>query len=278
MKVSSNLDLQKAAQLVNALLHKANTSTIEAALSVKGQIGYDTTADYIKYFDGSAIQALMRLSDVLSDNTLGGGSASTTKPPAQASVKSYVDSALSALGTGLNTYPTIFDASTATQFPTHVAGRWYRVTAAGTVLGVVLEIGDTIYPTTATPSATTASDWYVAQSNVSEASNTIFGLIKVATLSEFTTNAGGAANKALTVSVLNSFLSSYPIPVSYVTTVNLINGTVGVTHNLGGQNLHVTMTAAGEPVSTDWASVNDNSINISSLAAISNVKVVITKV
>jgi hypothetical protein len=278
MKITSNLDLQKAAQLVNALLHKAATATIDAALSVEGQIGYDITTDLIKYFDGSAVQTLMRLADVLNDNTLGGGSASATKPPTQNSVKSYVDSALTGITTGLDSYPTLFDASAASVFPTHVAGRWYRVTVAGTVLGVILEVGDTIYATQTSPSASNAAHWYVAQSNVSEASNTIFGFIKVATGTEFTTNDSGAANKALTVSVLNSFLSSNPIPKSYVETVNLINGTVGITHNLASSSLHVTLTDASGPVLTDWTYNGNNAINVASNAAISSVKVVVTRV
>jgi hypothetical protein len=278
MKVTSNLDLQKSAQLVNALLHKAATATIDAALTVEGQIGYDITTDVIKYFDGTTVQALMRLADVLNDNTLGGGSASAVKPPSQVSVKSYVDSALSAITTGLDTYPTVFDAAAASVFPTHVAGRWYRVSTAGTVLGVALEVGDTIYPTQASPSASNASHWYVAQSNVSEASNTIFGIIKVATGTEFTTNDSGAANKALTVSVLNSFLASNPIPKTYVETVNLTNGTVGVTHNLASQSLHVTLTDAAGPILTDWTYNGNNAINVASNVAISTVKVVVTRV
>lgn len=278
MKITSNLDLQKAAQLVNALLHKAATATIDAALTAEAQIGYDSTTHMIKYFDGTGVQTLMRLSDVLNDNTLGGGSASTTKPGSQASVKAYVDSALSAITTGLDTYPTVFDAAAASAFPTHVAGRWYRVSTAGTVLGVVLEVGDTIYPTQTSPSSSNAAHWYVAQSNVSEASNTVFGIIKVATGSEFTTNDSGAANKALTVSVLNTFLASNPIPKTYVETVNLTAGTVGVTHNLASQSLHVTLTDSAGPILTDWTYNGNNAINIASNAAISSVKVVVTRV
>lgn len=278
MKAPSGIDFLKVGQLVNAILHKAATATLEAALTAEGQIGYDTTTDYVKYFDGAAVQTLMRLADVLNDNTLGGGSASSTKPATQASTKSYVDAAIAALSTGLNNYPTIFDASAASVFPTHVAGHWYKVSAAGTVLGVSLEIGDTIYANSASPSPSTAADWYVMQSNVSEASNTVFGLIKVATLSEFTTNAGGAANKALTVSVMNSFLASFPIPTTYVETVNLINGTLGITHNLGSQSLHVTLTDASGPILTDWVPNGNNAVNVLSGAAISSVKAVITRV
>jgi hypothetical protein len=279
MKFAYDLDLQKVAQLVNALLHSANTATINAALSAEGQIGYDTTLDAVKYFDGSAIQTLARLSDILNDSTLGGGSASTTRAASQASIKAYVDAATAGIATGLKPYPTLFDAGAASTFPSgYAAGDWYRVTVAGTVLGVVLEVGDTVYPTVASPSASNAAHWYVAQSNVSEASNSVFGFIKTATLTEFEGDNSAAANKAMTVSVLNAFLSSNPIPKSYVTTVNLINGTVGVTHNLGGQNLHVTMSDASGPVHALTVPTSNNAINITAKTAISSVKVVITKV
>mgnify|MGYP001254096871 CR=1 FL=1 len=277
MKFANDLDLLKSAQLVNALLHKAATASIDSALSVEGQIGYDTTLDVIKYFDGSSVQTLLRLADVLNDNTLGGGSASTTKPPSQSSVKSYVDAALTGVSTGLNAYPTLFDAAAASTFPSdYTAGKWYRVTTAGTVLGVVLEVGDTIYPTQTSPSASNASHWYVAQANVGEASNSVFGFIKTATLSELQSNDSGAANKAITVSALNSFFASRPIPRSYVETVNLTNGTVGITHNLGTQNWHIEMTDASGKVAADATPNGNNAINIASKVALSSVKVVIT--
>lgn len=276
-KQSVDLDFLKASQLLNALLHKAATASIDAALSVEGQIGYDTTLDLIKYSDGSAVQALLRYADVLNDNTLGGGSASVTKPPSQSSVKSYVDAALTGVSTGLDPYPTLFDASVEGTFPSgHTAGKWYRVTAAGTVLGVVLEVGDSIYPTQASPSASNAAHWYVAQANVGEASNSVFGFIKTATLTQLQNNDSGAANYAVTVAVLNSFFASRPIPRSYVETVNLINGTVGITHNLGTQSWHIEMTDGSGKVAADATPNGNNVINIASKVALSGVKVVIT--
>lgn len=59
---------------------------------------------------------------------------------------------------------TVFNASTATTFPAGVATDKYRVTVAGTVQGVKLEIGDVFYPKVTTPTPV-AADWYVVQAN-----------------------------------------------------------------------------------------------------------------
>lgn len=74
--------------------------------------------------------------------------------------------------------PKPFDASTATQFPTAKKGDTYKVTVAGTVQGVKLEVGDTlIYDADGnTP--------YVLQTNVDKATTTIAGLIRIATQAE----------------------------------------------------------------------------------------------
>jgi len=270
-------DYLKVVQLRRWLYYMAATATLEADLTAESQSGWDTTLKRLKLFDGSTVQTLMYLTDVLNDNSLGGGSPSSTKTASQASIKAFIENALSGIATGLKPYPSLFDASAETTFPAdYEAGDWYKVSAAGTVLGVKLEIGDTIYPVVASPDESDTADWFVAQSNVDEATNTVFGFLKVATLSELQNNTAGAENKAITVEVLNDYFDARPITRTYVETVNLVNGTVGVTHNLNSTNLHVTMTDSGGMVHGDWAPSGSNAINIPSLAAVSSVKVVIT--
>lgn len=54
-----DVNLQKENQLLNALLHQAATATIDAALTVEGQVGYDTTLDLIKYSNGATVTSVV---------------------------------------------------------------------------------------------------------------------------------------------------------------------------------------------------------------------------
>lgn len=94
-------------------------------------------------------------------------------------VKSYVDSLIA----NALRNPKPFDASTATTFPVGVAGDTYRVTVAGKVQGVKLQAGDLLF--TDKPNAgAVAGDWYAIQSNVDQATQTVIGLLRLATEQE----------------------------------------------------------------------------------------------
>lgn len=124
----------------------------------------------------------------------------------------------SAITEGLRT-PKPFDANAATVFPNGTKGDTYKVTVAGTVSGVVLEVGDTlIYDTTGnTP--------YVVQTNVDQATTTAKGLVRIATQAEVT---AGVETTAVVVSStlqskLNTFLTSITASQAEVTAGVLTN-------------------------------------------------------
>lgn len=118
-------------------------------------------------------------------------------------INSRLDALESIASSGLKT-PVSFDASTNSTFPSQTKGFTYKVTVAGTTSGIVLQVGDTIiYDATGnTP--------FVVQSNVDQASQTVMGLIMLASQTEV--NAGTISNKAIVpltlTQKLNDFLTS----------------------------------------------------------------------
>lgn len=270
MKQSSHLDFQKSSQFLNALIHLVPQASLATVLTALGQVAYDTDNKRAKIFDGAAIRTLLQDNDIVNDGTLGGGSASTTKGPSQASVKAYVD-ALFASGFTF----TDFSAASA-QFPTGAtASNRYRVSVAGTVLGQILEVGDVFYPRIATPSATNAADWVFVNSNVSEATASVLGLLKVAVIAELTGTVAGSGNKVVTVDVFKAYEAAVPRVRKYVTTINVAIGANAVTHSLGTSDVIVDLSDASGPLLADWTVTNVNTISISSAVALSNVKVIV---
>lgn len=94
-----------------------------------------------------------------------------------------IDSQITALelliADGMKT-PIAFDASAVSVFPTHPKGTTMKVTVAGTVSGIDLEIGDTIIYDS------TGSSPYVVQTNIDSASETVNGFIKLSTTAQVT--------------------------------------------------------------------------------------------
>ena len=110
-----------------------------------------------------------------------------------------LDSLETSIASGLKT-PVAFDASSISSFPTQNKGFTYKVTVAGTTSGIKLEIGDTIiYDTTGnTP--------FVVQTNVDSSTETISGLIMIASQTEV--NTGSINNKSIVPLTLQTKLNS----------------------------------------------------------------------
>lgn len=87
-----------------------------------------------------------------------------TSIPTTAAVKDYADSLLGAADAMI--YKGVFDADTATEFPAGDAGDTYKVSVAGTVDGVVLEVSDMIICTVDSTVAGTTANWNVIQTNI----------------------------------------------------------------------------------------------------------------
>jgi hypothetical protein len=125
-------------------------------------------------------------------------SATTTSLASSSAIKSYIDTTVGNLGN----LEGAWDASAGT-FPvgsTPVVGTkkgdyWY-VTVAGTVGGSVFNIGDVIIAEIDAASTTSAADWIQLEVNRGQATETILGLVEIATQAE--TNTGSSDTVAIT--------------------------------------------------------------------------------
>lgn len=132
---------------------------------------------------------------IINDGTL--AAATSTNIATAGAVKTYVDNRLSSLGSLIDA----FNASTSTTFPVNPSGGtkkgdyWY-VTVAGTVQGVPLNVGDVIMANKANASTTLPADWIFIESNRDQATETVLGVIALASQTEV--NAGSPGTKAVT--------------------------------------------------------------------------------
>jgi len=131
------------------------------------------------------------------------GATSTTLATSEA-IKLYIDNTVAALGNLEGGW----DASTGT-FPvgshpssgTYKGDYWY-VTTAGTVGGVPFNVGDVIIAKINNSSTTDPNDWIQLETNRDQATETILGLVRLASNTEVQT--GIDLNKVITPSGLSS--------------------------------------------------------------------------
>ena len=183
----------------------------------KGRIAFDTSSSRLVYDDGVQIQEVANLTDVAGLLDFKGGYNATTDTPAIAG------------GVGV------------------LQGDFYVVTVAGTFLGVVVEIGDSLIANQDAP--TIASQWTIVQGNVVMATETVAGVVKIAT--QVLTDAGVDDTTAITPKKLNdaSFL-----PHKFTSAGLVVGGgapgTV-VTHNLNNAQpggISIIDSGTGAPI------------------------------
>lgn len=138
-----------------------------------------------------------------------------TKVPTQQSVKAYVDSVV----IGGMVYRGAYNASTNTPdldtSPSGVVtGDTYTVTVAGTFFTTAVEVGDVLIAEA--NDATTEAEWTIVNRNIDQASQTVAGIVELATSAE--TNTGTDATRAVTPDGLDDWEGS-----TQVTTL----GTIG---------------------------------------------------
>lgn len=141
---------------------------------------------------------------IIDSNTMSGASSSNLATAG--SIKAYVDSSIANIGN----LEGAFAAGSSTDFPVGAGGTikgdyWY-VTSAGTVQGVVLNIGDVIIANKDNASVTSSLDWIFLESNRDQATESILGVIRLATQSE--TNAGVDDTTAVTPLKLKNFIDT----------------------------------------------------------------------
>jgi len=138
--------------------------------------------------------------DTLSEND-------AEKVPSQQSVKAYVDTQIAGLGSSM-VFLGSYDANTTDPTDGDVGGT-YVVTVAGTGVAsfwsTALEIGDVIIQENAT--ATTEADWVVVSRDIVPASETVAGVVELATQAEVDT--GTDTTRVVTPDTLSNY-SGFP--------------------------------------------------------------------
>ena len=122
---------------------------------------------------------------IIDSNTMTG--ASSTNLATAGSIKAYVDSTVASIGN----LEGGFAAGSSANFPVSSGGTkkgdyWY-VTSAGTVQGVILNVGDVLIAAIDSASTTSAADWIFLESNRDQATETVKGVAEIATQSEVNT-------------------------------------------------------------------------------------------
>ena len=201
---------------------------------------------------------------IINDNTM--ASATSSNLPTAGSVKAYVDDRIASLGN----LEGGFAAGSATNFPTSVGGTkkgdyWY-VTSAGTVQGVVLNIGDVLIAAIDSASPTSAADWIFLESNRDQATETVKGVAEIATQAE--TNAGTDDERIVTPLKLKTFIDARTGGYA----ANIGNGSATsfvVNHALNATDVVVQIkeNSSLELVIADVAITDANNVTVSFAAA-----------
>ena len=136
---------------------------------------------------------------IINTNDMSG--ASGTNLATAGSIKAYVDSQVAAIGSLQGS----IDASTSTNFPGSALtkkGHYWYVSVAGTIQGVLFNVGDVIIANINNPTVTSANSYIFLETNRDQASTTVLGLVTLATNAEV--QAGTDANKVVTPASLSS--------------------------------------------------------------------------
>jgi hypothetical protein len=169
-----NIDLNLN-QLINSRAENG-TGFTTGGINSKGRLMYDTSTNRVLYDTGVAIESIANLNDVTGLLDFHGGYNALTNTPNLVNPPS---------GTTLK-------------------GDFYIVTVAGTFYGVALEIGDSLFASVDNP--TTLSGWVIVQGNVAYATETIAGIILLATQTEV--NTGTNNSKAVTPLTLSTYVAN----------------------------------------------------------------------
>lgn len=213
---------------------------------------------------------------IVDDNSM--ATASSTNLATAGSIKAYVDGRISALGN----LEGGFAAGSSANFPASVGGTkkgdyWY-VTSAGTVQGVIFNIGDVLIATIDSASTTSAADWIFLESNRDQATETVKGVAEIATNAEVT--AGTDDERIVTPLKLKTYLDNrtggYASNVGNASATSFL-----VNHALNASDVLVQIkdNTSLELVIADIAITDANNVTVSfaSAPALSAYRVIIKK-
>jgi len=167
-----------------------------------GRIWENTSEGRVKWYDGSTVHSMAHLSDVASALTWKGGYNASTNTP------------------NLDSSPTA---------GTIELGDFYYVTVAGDFYGEAVQIGDALISNQLDPTA--LAHWTRVQFNVDQSTETVLGIIKIAT--QVLADAGVDDLTAITPLKMVTFLGNSGYIKKYAVDLN------------GGAEVTVTRTFAG---------------------------------
>lgn len=166
----------------------------------------------------------------------------------------------------------ITNANTNPAFPSSptTGDTWFITTTAGTVGGLTVEIGDQL--------VRGASNWFVVQANLVQASTTIAGFIRLATQAE--ANAGSLTNVAIAPSTLAGYLSNFLYQRKSTTLITSLaaNTPTTVTHGLNVSDQDHVAVECWQSNTAIGLSVKSSSVNaiiVESNQTLGNVKVIV---
>ena len=175
------------------------------------------------------------------------------------------------------------DASTNPNYPSASEGDGYRITHDGKIGGIdgeEVEVGDVVFAITNTSGGTqleVGNDFYILQTNITQASESTEGYAKIATQSE--TNLLLSDETIITPLKLGSHLNTY----TYTETIgNGVDAVFTITHNLNNLNVDINVydNITNTKVFTTTEIVDNNNAKLSFLKApeVSKYKVIIKSI
>lgn len=231
--VDIDLDLN---QLLNARVENGTGFTSGGAGS-KGRIMFDTATGRLLYDDGAQLLVVANLNDVAGLLEFKGGYNANTNTPNLTS------------GVGI------------------LKGDYYVVTVAGTFFGTPLEVGESLFANIDTP--VTLADWTIVQGNVVYASETVAGIVQLAT--QFQTDAG--LNDTAVITPLKLKTASY-VAKKYTSPSTTLGGglPVTITHNLGNTKpvISIVRDSTGGVVDLAIGNFTANSFDVTKNGANAN--------
>lgn len=190
--------------------------------------------------------------------------ASSTTLATSNAVKSYIDTTIGSLGNlegGWDASSGLFPVGSNPTAGTKAGDYWY-VTVAGSIPGeAVFNVGDVIVAKVNNASTLSAADWIQLEVNREQATESILGLVEIATQTE--TNTGTNDTAAVTPLKLKTLLDNRT--GGYAADLIGSSTSYAVTHNLGTKDLVIEVyeVATGETVYTDVVRTSNDVVTIS---------------
>lgn len=207
-------------------------------------------------------------------------SATSTTLATSTAVKSYIDSLVGGLGNlegGWDASSGSFPVGSSPTAGTKAGDYWY-VTVAGTTGGVAFNIGDVIIAKVNSASTSSAADWIQLEVNRDQATESVLGVIKLATQTQV--NTGTDDLTAVTPLKLKTYLDN--AVGGYAATIgNGTNTSYALAHNLGTRDVIVLIydTTTYEQVYADvvMSSTTEVTVTFAVAPATNAYRVVIKK-